>query len=512
MSTYADESSRLVETARGNTSRYSNTCILTTVGIFMGVSVLSAGLVIPLTSSSTGFGRVTEYPEVKLLLDHLEGGNSVAWDNLAQMVDTYGPRVTGSQGLELSLDWIEQKAQAEGLRVYTESVDVVNWVRGSESLTFTIANRENIAIPILGLGLSIGTDGAPITADLIVLTSWDQLDGPTRLDVRGKVVLMNIPFTNYGAGSNVRRTLATRASAEGVGAVAALVRSVTPFSLRTPHTGSSDTATIPTAAVTTEDANMFQRIQERNETISVTLTMGATGCSAASLACATVASRNVIIEIPGKELPQEIVVIGGHIDSWDVGQGAVDDASGAFVAWGALSALRDLGIAPKRTIRAVFWNGEENTGAGADAYYAAHANLENETHILAVECDGGTWSPYGFTISETSVPEDKFGKLQAYGRQLERIGASDVSYGGAGADVGIWCQLNGTQQPGVPCGSLIVRDPITGVKPEGEPESSGYFWFHHTEADTMDALPRDQFDQSTAAFAVFAWTVAEFGI
>ena len=105
-----------------------------------------------------------------------------------------------------------------------------------------------------------------------------------------------------------------------------------------------------------------------------------------------------------------------------------------------------------------------------------------------------------------------FAKLQEYGDQLSRLGANDISYGGAGADVGIWCQLNETQQPGVPCGSLIARDPITGEKPVGTPESSGYFWYHHTEADTMDALPRDQFDQTTAAFAAYAWTVAEFGL
>lgn len=309
--------------------------------------------------------------------------------------DTFGSRMTGSAGLEASLDWIEETAKRDGLQVLREPVDVPNWKRNSESLVMSAEGAEvERRLPVIGLGLSVGTAPTGITADLVVVASWDEL---SVADVEGRIVLMNVPWDGYN--SQYRRELGVRAAERG--AVAALVRSVTPFSLGTLHTGSSLTAAIPSAAVTTEVADMLARMQARGQRIRLSLTMGATGC-AVDGTCETTPSSNVVVELVGTEFPEEIVGIGGHIDSWDVGQGALDDAAGAFVAWGAVKLIHELGLKPKRTIRAIFWNAEENSGAGAEAYHKAHSN---KNHLIVLESDGGVWDPYGFTVSQTSIDE-----------------------------------------------------------------------------------------------------------
>ena len=227
----------------------------------------------------------------------------------------------------------------------------------------------------------------------------------------------------------------------------------------------------------------------------------ATGCTVDD-GCDTVRSSNVIAELTGTEFPDEVIAIGGHIDSWDVGQGAIDDAGGAFAAWEALKLLNDLGLRPKRTIRAIMWNAEENSGAGANDYYARHSA---EKHLAVFESDGGVWAPYAHTFSQASVTEVEFEGLQKAGEQLTRIGAGNVTYGGGGADTQVWCQA------GTPCGSQVVLDPFTGRPPTNTPEGSGYFWYHHTDADMMTGVKREQIDLCVAAFAGFTWTLAEYG-
>jgi carboxypeptidase Q len=346
-------------------------------------------------------------------------------------------------------------------------------------------------LQVIGLGLSIGTGGTPISADLVVVRSWDEL---SVADVEGRIVLMNVPYDGYN--SQYRRELGVRAAERK--AVAALVRSVTPFSLGTLHTGSSNTATIPSAAITVEEADMLERMQSRGQRIRLTLTMGATGCTAADN-CETATSSNVVIELVGTEFPDEIVAIGGHIDSWDVGQGALDDAGGAFVAWGAIKLLNELGLRPKRTIRAIFWNAEENGGAGEIAYHKAHSDKK---HLIVLENDGGVWDPYGFTVSEASIDATSFAAMQLIGStQLARIGAGNVSYGGAGADTQVWCATT-------PCGSQVVVDPFTQQPPVG---GGGYFYFHHTNADYISKVSPEEVDRNVASFAVMAWALAEYG-
>jgi carboxypeptidase Q len=197
-------------------------------------------------------------------------------------------------------------------------------------------------------------------------------------------------------------------------------------------------------------------------------------------------SRNVVAELRGRELPDEVVVMGGHIDSWDVGQGAVDDAGGVVVSWEAIRLLRRLGLLPRRTIRVVGWTNEENGLRGALAYRDAHAS-DSARHVLAIESDGGAFSPlgFGFTGSDSALSI-----VRRIGGLLMSIGADSVRRGGGGADIGPMGEW------GVPLMSPIV---------EGE----RYFWFHHSEADTVDKLDPAGMSRLVAAMAVMAYVVAD---
>jgi carboxypeptidase Q len=294
-------------------------------------------------------------------------------------------------------------------------------------------------------------------------------------------VLLNAPFTSYG--KTVTYRVVGAVAAAHAGAVASLIRSVTPFSLRTPHTGQMryDPAVpqIPHAAITVEDADMLQRMQERGERIEVLLKMEARSLP-------DVASRNVMAEIVGWEHPEEVVVLGGHIDSWDVGQGAMDDGGGSVAAWEAVRLMQKLGLRPRRTVRAVMWTNEENGLRGALAYRDEHRD-EIANHILAIESDGGVFKPSGFGFTGS---DDAFRIIKEIGSLLDKIDAGRVTRGGGGADIG-----------------PIMREgvPGMGLRVDGD----RYFWYHHTEADTIDKLDPREMAECVAAMAVMAYVVAD---
>jgi carboxypeptidase Q len=253
--------------------------------------------------------------------------------------------------------------------------------------------------------------------------------------------------------------------------------------MQTPHTGSMRYDTIvtpiPGAAITMEDAMMLARMQQRGERLVINLQM-----SARTLP--DVQSRNVVAEIRGREKPEEVIVLGGHIDSWDVGQGAMDDAGGSVAAWEAVRLMKQLGLRPRRTVRVVLWTNEENGLRGANAYRDRHRD-QLTNHILAMESDAGTFKPtgFGFTGSDSA-----FAIMQQIGTLLERIEAGQIVRGGGGADIGPIMAL------GVPGMGLNV-------------DGTRYFWYHHTEADTIDKLDPREVALCTAAMAVMAYVVAE---
>jgi len=414
--------------------------------------------------------------------------DSAAYKRLARLVDGFGHRMSGSESLERALDWIVDEMKKDGLEnVHKEPVTVTHWVRGKESAELLSPRR--MQLHMLGLGRSIGTPEQGIRAPVIVVKSFADLRAHAS-DARGKIVLFNVPFDTtiapfaaYGAAVAYRGVGADSASA--VGAAAALVRSVTPRSLRSPHTGGMapyDTSgrlkRIPAAAISVEDAEMLQRMQDRGERIEVLLKMEAKTLLPAR-------SHNVVAEIRGSTKPEEVIVMGGHIDSWDVGQGAMDDGGGSVVAWEALRLIKASGVRPKRTIRVVLWTNEEIGLAGGLAYRDAHKS-EMDKHVLAMESDNGVFKPKAIQFGGG---DGGIAMTQRIASLLNAVGVDSARVGGPEADISPIYAL------GVPAITI-------------DTDQSRYFWYHHSEADTIDKLDPADVARCTAIFAVVANVVA----
>ena len=406
--------------------------------------------------------------------------DSAAWNRIAELTDTFGPRVSGSAALERAIDWTLARMRSDGLEnVRGERVMVRNWVRGVESAALITPRRQSLAM--LGLGGSVGTPPGGITASVVVVSSFDELTARGAAAVKGKIVLFDAPWTTYAETGRYRRVGATEAAK--LGAVAVLVRSIADASIASPHTGSmrydSTTARIPAAAITVEDAMMLHRMQQRGQPLTVKLVMGARELPRAP-------SRNVVAELRGRERPDEIVVIGGHIDSWDVGQGAMDDAGGVVAAWEAVRLMKSLGLRPRRTVRVVAWTNEENGIDGGNAYRKTH-DAEVAKHVFAMESDNGVFRPYGIAAVGT---DSALAMLRRIAPLLSRIGADSVTRGAGEADIGPLLEA------GVPGAGLHV-------------DGTRYFWYHHAAGDTPDKLDPRDVARCVAVFAVYAYVLAE---
>ena len=404
-----------------------------------------------------------------------------AYARLAHLTDHIGNRISGSQNLERAIALAITEMKRDRLdNVRTEKVMVPHWVRGEESLEMLAPVPRKLQM--LGLGNSVGTPAEGITAEAVVVRSFAELD---RLgeQVRGKIVVYNAPFVNYGATVEYRLRGASRAARYG--AVAALVRSITPVSLQTPHTGAMnydpEQPKIPVAAVTIEVAQFLQRMNDRGDHPRLKLKMEAKFLPDAE-------SANVIAEIKGSEKPDEVIVIGGHFDSWDVGQGAHDDGGGCIVAWETVRLLKELGLRPRRTIRVVLWTNEENGLRGGTAYHDAH-KAEIAKHILAIESDSGVYRPEGFGLVDTA-PLQVRSNLLEIAKLLSGIGADQIAADGGGADI------SPMMHDGVPGASLDV-------------DGTHYFDIHHTHADTLDKVNPRELALCVATMAVMAYTVAD---
>jgi carboxypeptidase Q len=405
--------------------------------------------------------------------------DSAAYGRLGELVDRFGHRFSGSESLERAIDWIITEMKEDGLQnVRGEPVMVPRWVRGRESVEL-IAPRPD-TLSMLGLGGSIGTPPGGIEGEVMVVGSFDELTRRAA-EARGKIVLFDVPFTSYGE-TVVYRANGAIAAAQA-GAVASLIRSVASYSMKSPHTGAmrydSTVRRIPHAALSVEDALLIRRLVERGEKVRVRIKMEARTLP-------DVQSRNVMGEVVGRERPDEVVVLGGHIDSWDVGQGAMDDGGGVVAAWEAVRLIQKLGLKPRRTIRVVGWTNEENGTRGGNGYRDAHRN-QIDKHVLAIESDGGVFKPQGFGFTGS---DQAFATVQQVGALLERIGAGTITRGGGGADIGPTMQL------GVPGMGLNV-------------DGTRYFWFHHSEADTLDKLDPHEVGLCVAAMAVMAYVIAD---
>jgi len=300
-----------------------------------------------------------------------------AYNRLALFCDTFGPRFSGTTNLEHAIDWVLAEMKKDGLEnVHSEDAMVPHWVRGQESAELLLPRPQKLAM--LGLGGSVATPPEGITAEVLVVKSFADLSNHLA-EAKGKIILFNEPFKTYHETVLIRTRGAMHAAQAG--AVASLIRSVASFSMNTPHTGNmrytNSLPKIPHAAITVEAADMLQRMADRGEKIVVRLKMDAKTLP-------DVKSRNVIGEIVGREKPEEVVIVSGHIDSWDVGQGAMDDGGGCVSAWESVRLMHKLGLRPRRTIRVVLWTNEENGIAGGKAYRKAHEK-ELANHVLAIE-------------------------------------------------------------------------------------------------------------------------------
>ncbi|XP_062395588.1 carboxypeptidase Q-like [Sardina pilchardus] len=402
-----------------------------------------------------------------------------SYDRLSAFTDTVGNRISGSQNLELAIKYMYNALVQDGLEnVHLEQVKIPHWVRGKESAVMVLPRNHTMAI--LGLGSSVGTPSQGIEAEVLVVGSFEELRRRAG-DAKGKIVVYNQPFVNYGETVAYRANGASEAAK--VGAVASLIRSITPFSINSPHTGwqwyQPGVAQIPTACITIEDAEMMARMAGRGQKIVVRLHMGAQTLPDAD-------SFNTVAELVGSEHPEQVVLLSGHLDSWDVGQGAMDDGGGVAISWEALSLLRDLGLRPKRTIRMVLWTAEEPGGVGASQYFERHkGNISN--FDLVMESDLGTFAPLGLQFTGSKQAQ---AIMQEVVGLLAPINTTALEEHGEGTDINMWMEA------GVPGASLHTAD-------------SKYFWFHHTEADTMTVQSPLEMNLCSALWAVVAYVVAD---
>jgi carboxypeptidase Q len=370
-----------------------------------------------------------------------------------------------------------KKDGLDGVR--TEKVLVPKWTRGRESAEIVDPPRHPLTV--LGLGGTVATPPGGLEADVLAVESFNELRMRAP-EAKGKIVLFNEPFTNY-ADTVSYRTGSARAAAQA-GAVAVLVRSVGPVGLRTPHTGSvqyqGDQPAIPAAAISGEDANRIARILARGSKVRIHLSLEDRSEGDAE-------SANVIGEIRGREKPEEIVVLGGHLDSWDVGAGASDDGVGCIITWEALRLMKKLGIQPRRTVRLVLWTNEENGTRGAMAYadkYAATA----ANHVFALEADSGVFEPARFGFSGSLAARNVIRDITSL---LAPLNLAETISGGGGADIDPIAQAG--------------RAPTMAYM--GDP--TRYFTIHHTPADTVERIAPEEAAKGAAAIAVVTYVIAE---
>jgi hypothetical protein len=449
-----------------------------------------------LTTAARSGTLDAKYQEIAKRLIKAALSDTNGYNRLAFLTDRIGNRLSGSAALEKAVDWSVSQMRAEGLsNVRKIPTKVPHWVRGQESAQ--LVEPISKSLHMLGLGMSVGTPPSGITAEAIVVSKFSELDKLGK-KVRGKIVVFNAPYESYGKTVVYRAFGPSRAAA--LGAVAVLVRSITPLAMQQPHTGSllydKTQPQIPAAAISVEDAVLLDRLQKSGSALRVRLSMQAHLEPDAD-------SADVAGELRGTEKPNEIVVMGGHLDSWDVGQGAQDDGSGIMATLEAVALIKKLGLHPRRTIRVVFWVNEENGSRGAEAYRAWVGNQIRD-HVAAIEMDGGAERPVGFGYATTVTAlgrdsnsdektyalADSFALCEQIGQLLKSIDATIVRPVGGGEDI------RPLTLAGVPSLS-----PLT--------VGAHYFDWHHTETDTLDKVDPQDFNRNIAVLAVLSYVLSD---
>jgi len=410
-----------------------------------------------------------------------------AYDTLEYLTDNIGPRLSGSTNAAAAVRWATDSFEKWGISVANEKIMVPHWVRVAED--GRRVSHRNQQIVLTALGGSVATPAKGITADVIEVNSYDELKS-LGTKVKGKIVFYNNPmdmelvrahrsFEAYRTAVEFRGSGASRAAEYG--AVAAVIRSVASASLRTPHTGAMrydpKQTKIPAAALTGEDAMLIDRLLKKGDRVTMRLVL-------TPQTLPDVASANVVAEIRGTEKPDEIVLLGGHLDSWDLGTGAIDDGSGVAMVMETMRLLKEMDLHPKRTIRAVLFMNEENGLNGGRGYFAKH---KSDKHVAAIETDAGAAAPTGF---RTTLKGDALTNLEKLAQPLSAVGVAHFETASeTGADTSFLIEA------GVP-GFGFVPEPLK------------YFDYHHSPADTLDKVDPKELAQDTAAIAALAWILA----
>jgi carboxypeptidase Q len=418
-----------------------------------------------------------------------------AFDQLAHLTNNIGPRPAGSAQANHAAQYVAGELRKLGLDVKLEKVVVPHWVRGEETGALvefpgmTPATTQKVVLTALGGSVATLTQG--ITAEVVVVNNFSELAALSRDKVAGRIVLFNYKFdkqlaaTGHGGAAYgeavIYRAIGASAAAKQ-GAIAALVRSVGGADYRLPHTGAmiyqKDVPQIPAAAVTAEDADTLAYLAKQG---SVRMHLVLTPQKLAE-----VDSYNVVADLKGSELPDQVVIVSGHLDSWDLGTGAIDDGAGVVVAMQTAQLIKQLGLHPRRTIRVIAWMNEEFGGSGGRAYAADHKG-EIAKHFAAIESDLGAGHHTGFQMS---APASNMATLQPAAQILQSSGAGMMRTGdGTGSDISPLLSL------GVPC-----FEPIQ--------DERYYFNYHHTAADTLDKVVPRELQENAAVMAVLAYSLA----
>ncbi len=415
---------------------------------------------------------------------------SDCYETLRYLCKNIGPRLSGSDNAEKSVKYMEEKMKSYGFdRVYLQEVKVPVWRRLDEAKAEIVNSKQKISI--CALGGSVATSAKGIKAEVIEVQNFEELDKLGEKNIKGKIVFFNRPmepthietFHAYGGAVNQRGSGASKASKYG--AVACLVRSMNMRIDEFPHTGAmryDDKYTrIPAAAISTRDAELLSAsLKKQNTNVFMKFN------------CDTLpdkVSYNVIGEIKGSVYPDKIITIGGHLDSWDLGEGAHDDGAGCVQSLEVLHLFKTLGIRPKHTIRAVMFMNEEN-GLRGGKKYAEEAKRLNENHLAAIETDAGGFTPRGFSID---APANVISKIKSWEYLLKPYGLHDIAKGGSGADIGP------LKAPGI---TLI------GYRPD----SQRYFDVHHASTDVFEAVNKRELELGAASIAALVYLIDQYGL
>ncbi len=451
----------------------------------------------PATPLADGYRDVA----AQILAHARADGYDAAWRKLAHLADRIGARPAGSKALERAVAWAAQAMKDDGHDVRLEEVKVPHWVRGAERARMVAPFTEELAM--LGLGGTVATGKKGVTAPVMVVTSFEDLEARAA-EAKGKIVLYDVempawnPVDEHGYGKVALYRWRGASAAAKHGAVGVMIRSLTARSLRTAHTGSlgydDKLPKVPAVAISTEDTERIRRLIDAGDEVKVELVT-----SGKWLPDAT--SHNVIGELRGREAPDEVVVLAAHLDSWDVGQGAHDDGGGCAAVMQALTALRELGLQPRRTIRVVLYTNEEHGLSGAAAYAAAHTEALGQ-HVAAIELDMGIFAPLGVDVdagagwsrqptdAELARQAARVADMADVLSLLAPLGATRARAGHGGADI------TPLAEAGVPALGFAM-------------DTSTYFDYHHTEADTLDKVDPVHLRDVTAAVAVLAYVLAD---